>query len=178
MEGIERQIRRTSNFIDKILSYARPTAPIRRRLDLNRTLSMAARFATEAASPPLPVTIHRQFQEGLPHILGDHAQLQEVFINLITNALQASVSSGTIHLVTARHGRDHVRAEVIDSGPGIAKDKLPSIFLPFFTSGKGSTGTGMGLAISKRIVDGHLGRIEAEGMPGQGMRFRVVLPVT
>ncbi len=176
--GIERQIDRTSEFIDKILSYARPTAPVRRRLDLNRTLSMAARFATEALSPPSTVSIRKEFQEGLPLILGDHAQLQEVFINLITNALQAMGKTGTVRLVTALDGREHVRVEVIDSGPGIPEGDLPKIFLPFFTSGKGPGGTGMGLAISKRIVEGHLGRIEADRMPGQGMRFRVVLPIT
>jgi PAS domain S-box-containing protein len=176
--GIERQINRTSEFIDKILSYARPTAPVRRRLDLNRTLSMAARFATEALSPPGAVSIRKEFQEGLPLILGDHAQLQEVFINLITNALQAMGKAGTVRLVTALDGRERVRVEVIDSGPGIPEGDLPKIFLPFFTSGKGPSGTGMGLAISKRIVEGHLGRIVADRMPEKGMRFRVVLPAT
>ncbi len=176
IRGIDRQIRRTSDFIEKILSYARPTTPVRRRIDLNRTLSMAARFAAQAFPLPAGVEIRREFDPDLPRILGDHTQLQEVFINLVNNAIQAVGTEGTIRLATAREGDGSVRAEVIDTGPGVPEPLRERIFLPFFTSGKGSKGTGMGLAIARRIVEGHQGRIEMGVPPGGGACFRVVLP--
>jgi signal transduction histidine kinase len=176
IRGIDRQIRRTSDFIEKILSYARPTLPVRRRLDLNRTLSMAARFAAQAFPIPAGVEIRREFDPDLPRILGDHTQLQEVFINIVNNAIQAVGTAGTIRLVTACEGEGAVRAEVIDTGPGVPEPLREQIFLPFFTAGKGSKGTGMGLAIARRIVEGHEGRIEVVPPPGGGACFRVVLP--
>ncbi len=177
VRGIDRQIRRTSDFIEKILSYARPTTPVRRRLDLNRTISMAARYAAQAFPLPPGVEIRREFDPELPRILGDHTQLQEVFINLVNNALQAVGAEGTIRLATGREGDHAVRAEVIDTGPGVPELLRERIFLPFFTAGKGSKGTGMGLAIVRRIVEGHQGRIEAAAPAGGGVSFRVILPL-
>jgi two-component system NtrC family sensor kinase len=176
IRGIERQIRRTSDFIDKLLSYARPSAPMRRRMDVNRTVSMAARFASEAFSPKKQIELRREFEPDLPPILADHAQLQEVFINIITNALEAIGSRGIIWLKTARHEGDGVRIDIIDTGPGLQEEMILHIFQPFFTSGKGSKGTGMGLAIARRIVEGHRGQIEAACASGAGMRFSVFLP--
>ncbi len=176
IRGIDRQIRRTSDFIEKILSYARPSTPVRRRLDLNRTISMAARYAAQAFPLPAGVEIRREFDSGLPGILGDHTQLQEVFINLVNNAIQAVGAQGTVRLVTAREPDGAVRAEVIDTGPGVPEPIRERIFLPFFTAGKGSKGTGMGLAIARRIVEGHQGRIEAVNPPEGGICLRVILP--
>ncbi|MDP3936808.1 MAG: PAS domain S-box protein [Deltaproteobacteria bacterium] len=177
LRGIERQVSRSSDFIDKILSYASPTAPVRRRLDLNRTLSMAARFAEKALSPPAAVRIHREFEEGLPAVAGDHTQLQEVFINLITNAFQAVGRWGTIRLVTGREGTDCLRVDICDTGPGIDEASLEDVFRPFYTFGKGREGTGMGLAIARRIVEGHQGKISAIRNPAGGTTFRVLLPL-
>jgi PAS domain S-box-containing protein len=177
VRGVERQIGRTSDFIDKILSYARPATPVRRKLDLNRTVSMAARFAAQAFPLPDGVAIERAFDAELPRIQGDHVQLQEVFINLVNNAIQAVGMKGTIRLETGLEADGCVRADVLDTGPGIAEDLAERIFLPFFTSGKGAKGTGMGLAIARRIVEGHGGRIQALRAEGGGMCFRVFLPV-
>ncbi len=177
IRAIERQIRRTSDLIEKILSYARPAAPVHRRIDLNSTVSMATRFAAQAMQAHADVEIRREFAPDLPRIYGDHVQLQEIFINLVTNALQAVGPGGTIRLMTAREGPDAVRVDVIDSGPGVREELREKIFLPFFTAGKGTKGTGMGLAIARRIVEGHRGHIDAQWVPEEGMRFRVVLPV-
>ncbi len=177
LRGIERQISRSSEFIDKLLTYASPTPPVRRRLDLNRTLSMAAHFAEEALSPPAAVRIHREFEESLPAVDGDHTQLQEVFINLITNAFQAVGRWGTIRLVTGREGPDCLRVDICDTGPGIDEASLEHVFRPFYTFGKGREGTGMGLAIARRIVEGHQGKISAIRNPAGGTTFRVVLPL-
>jgi signal transduction histidine kinase len=113
----------------------------------------------------------------LPKISCSPSQLNQVFLNLLTNAAQATPDAGgVITLRTANHGPEHVMVEVIDNGHGIPADILPRIFDPFFTTKEIGKGTGLGLSISYRIVESHGGHIEVESKSGFGTRFRVILP--
>lgn len=124
------------------------------------------------------ITHHLQIEPGIPHILGNPRALEQVFTNLISNALQAmGEGSGTLALkvqsLKPAGRRGVVEVTVADSGPGIPKEFQDRIFQPFFTTK--STGTGLGLAITKRIVTAHKGTIRVNSFPG-GTVFQVQLP--
>ena len=126
------------------------------------------------------VEVRREFGQ-VPRIHGMPAQINQVFLNLITNAVQAipegRAEPGVITLRTLVEGRDMLRVEVRDNGIGIPDDVLPRIFDPFFTTRAGGQGTGMGLAISFKIVQEHGGMILVDTVPGTGTVFSVLLPV-
>jgi signal transduction histidine kinase len=113
---------------------------------------------------------------GLPLVHGDPNALQQVLINLLTNAGDALEVGGTISLETSRVSRDEgmVRLIVRDTGPGIAPEILPRIFDPFYTTK--SDGTGLGLSISYNIVREHKGTIDVESLPGKGTIFILTFP--
>jgi signal transduction histidine kinase len=121
------------------------------------------------------IQVHRDF-EPLPHVLCHAGHLNQVFMNILTNAAQAIVSEGHIW-ITARHRDDRVCISMRDSGPGIPGEVLSKIFEPFFTTKEVGLGTGLGLAISLGIVRAHGGSIEVESPPGEGATFHIVLPV-
>ncbi|NTV11035.1 MAG: histidine kinase, partial [Zoogloea sp.] len=115
----------------------------------------------------------------LPRIECLGSQLNQVFMNLLINAAQATPPGrrGTITLSTGRAGEDEVWVEVKDDGCGIPQEHLNRIFDPFFTTKPVGTGTGLGLSLSYGIVEKHHGRIEVSSKPGEGTTFRVLLPV-
>jgi signal transduction histidine kinase len=123
------------------------------------------------------VSVVKDFDRSLPPIPLYAGELNQVWTNLIDNALQAMDGHGTLTLRTSLDG-DHVRVEVGDTGPGIPKELRQRIFEPFFTTKAVGQGTGLGLDISYRIVVGrHGGDLSVESQPGD-TRFVVRLPVT
>jgi signal transduction histidine kinase len=127
--------------------------------------------------------IEEQFDAhpAAPPVWGDRGQLQQVLLNLLSNAMQAMKGGGRITIrirpgESQRGEPDAVALVVEDTGPGIAPEALGKIFDFFFTTRVGAGGTGLGLAIVKQIVEGHHGRITAENMSGGGARFTVTLP--
>jgi signal transduction histidine kinase len=123
------------------------------------------------------VTLELRPAEGLPPALGDAVQLQQVMLNLLANGITAAANGSaavrTVAMWTAAHD-GHVEFGIHDSGKGIAEDQLPRLFEPFFTTK--SEGLGMGLTISRSIVEAHGGDISAENHPRGGATFRVWLP--
>ena len=121
------------------------------------------------------VTVNKRFGE-IPAITCSPSQINQVFLNLVTNAVQAMESGkGTLTLTTRRDG-DGVAVEIADNGKGIPPDVLPKIFDPFFTTKEAGKGTGLGLSISYKIVQQHGGRINVVSQPGAGTQFTVWLP--
>lgn len=122
------------------------------------------------------VTVERQFGE-IPAILCSPSQINQVFLNLITNAAQAMENAkGTITLTTRREGEDVV-VDMLDNGRGIPPEVLPKIFDPFFSTKEIGKGTGLGLSISYKIIQQHGGRIDVQSEVGKGTRFTVHLPL-
>ena len=112
----------------------------------------------------------------VPPVLCSPSQVNQVFLNLVTNAVQAlEDGKGTITLTT-RSEDGGVAVEVDDTGKGIAEDVLPKIFDPFFSTKEVGKGTGLGLSVSYKIVQQHGGRIDVESTPGVGTRFTVWFP--
>jgi signal transduction histidine kinase len=123
------------------------------------------------------VTVVKEFDRELPRIPAHPAELNQVWTNLIDNAVQAMNGSGTLTVRTAREN-DHLLVEIRDTGTGIPADALPRVFEPFFTTKPVGEGTGLGLDISYRIVvNRHRGDISVTSAPGD-TRFQVRLPLT
>lgn len=136
---------------------------------LNSTLLLAKHLLKS-------VTINKQFGD-IPDILCAPSQINQVFLNLVTNATQAmEAGNGTLTLTTRRDGNG-VAVEVADNGKGIAPEVLPKIFDPFFSTKEIGKGTGLGLSISYKIVQQHGGRITVDSQVGTGTKFTVWLPV-
>lgn len=127
------------------------------------------------------VTVHREYGR-VPQVSGSPSQINQVFLNIITNAVHAMPESRTDGLIVLRTSVDEdaamVRIEISDNGTGIADDVLPKIFDPFFTTKVIGEGTGMGLSISYKIVAEHGGRISASSSPGSGTTFVILLPLS
>ena len=119
--------------------------------------------------------IEKDFCEQ-PFVTGSPSQINQVFLNLISNAAQATGEGGLISLST-RVEANRAIVEVIDNGSGIPPEVLPKIFDPFFTTKKIGEGTGLGLSIAYKIIGEHGGRIEVSSEVGKGTRFTITLPV-
>jgi signal transduction histidine kinase len=112
----------------------------------------------------------------LPPVMCAASQINQVFLNLITNAAQAIDGPGGVVTVTTKAVGHSVMIEVRDNGKGIPAEVLPRIFDPFFTTKEAGKGTGLGLSISFKIVDQHRGKILVHSRPGEGTTFSVLLP--
>ncbi|HTX52454.1 MAG TPA: ATP-binding protein [Candidatus Baltobacteraceae bacterium] len=126
------------------------------------------------------ISVQTVIPEALPKVSGDPHQLQELFHNLIVNALEAMGAGGTLTLDVAPcalpSGVPAVRITVADTGSGISAEVLPHVFTPFFTTRAGAGGTGLGLAIAQRIATAHGGTLRLDSTPGSGTRAIVELP--
>jgi len=111
-----------------------------------------------------------------PYVMADHFQMEQLFLNLVLNALQAMPQGGKLHLTT-RCREGNVMAEIRDTGVGIPFEIRERIFHPFFTTREVDEGTGLGLAVSDSIVAAHGGALEVESMVGKGSAFRVSFPM-
>ena len=122
----------------------------------------------------------RQEHLDVPKIQCSPSQINQVFLNIISNAAQAMADraeKGVITLRTMREGDEMVRVEIQDNGSGIPKDVLPRIFDPFFTTKPIGKGTGMGLSISYKIIQQHGGMILVDSEQGVGTLFSILLPI-
>jgi two-component system, sporulation sensor kinase E len=171
-EVIKQEIDRLDKVIKALLDFGRPSKPTLVRADLNELLQDVVLFTTRFARQS-DVRIEQHLAEDLPFVDGDPDQLKQVFLNLVTNAVQAMEAQGGTITLTTRASGEYVQVSVADTGPGISPEDAPKVFDPFFT--KRAEGTGLGLTIVHRIIDEHEGRIEVESSP-DGTVFDVTLP--
>ncbi len=168
----QEEVLRIKRILSDLLDYARPKAPDYRGADLNRTAEHAVLLARQQALSK-PIEFEFVPNEALPPVEHDAAQIQQVLLNLLLNAIQAISGSGRVRVELEPQG-EFARVKVSDTGRGIAPEHLPHVFRPFFTT-KGH-GTGLGLSLARRIVEVHGGHIEVSSTPGQGTRFTISLP--
>ncbi|HEY0322660.1 MAG TPA: ATP-binding protein [Pyrinomonadaceae bacterium] len=173
---ISTQIERITHVLRDMMEFARTRPPQRAPLDINQAVEASLRLASfDKAFQHLRIT--KRLDEEAPLILADANQLQQVFLNILLNARDAMPDGGDLDV----HTRYDVEAaemivEVCDNGAGIAPEHAAHIFDPFFTTKPAGTGTGLGLAVSYRIVTAHGGRIEIAANNGRGTTVRVRLP--
>lgn len=175
---LQQDCERLSDLMKSVLSYSRPAEYDMVELDL---ASLIKRLVDRARPRMSNVNVepHLQFESTLPLVEGNQRALEQVFTNLINNAIQAMRESGgtlaiKIHEMHSSGQSHYIQVDVADSGPGIPKENIDRIFQPFYTTK--SDGTGLGLAITKRIITAHKGNIQVTSFPG-GTVFHVQLPV-
>jgi two-component system NtrC family sensor kinase len=177
IEVIRSETTRASYVVKDLLAFARRSEPRREPVDVNAVVERTLRLRSYqfAASH---VTVESRLADDLPPVLGDARQLQQVCLNLVTNAAQAmgSRGGGMLTIVTRAEGRDAV-LEVCDTGPGIPEDVRARIFEPFFTTKAEGEGTGLGVSVSYGIVGSHGGTIAVASSSAAGTTFRVTIPV-
>jgi len=169
---------RSKKIISNLLDFARESSSQMETLDLTELLQETITLASNQVKLS-GIKIEFHATDNLPRVHGDIQQLQQVFLNLILNAVDASSKGDRIQaIVLPADDPNYVAVKVIDSGAGIPEHILSSIFDPFFTTkGKGK-GTGLGLSVSQGIVAKHGGRISVSSKEGQGTTFTVTLPIT
>ena len=173
LEVAKGEINRLDYIITQFLQAIRPAPPQLRPGSLNDV----AVETLKLLRPELEnrgLTVKEKLARRLPNAPFDAAQMQQVLVNLIKNAMQAMTRGGVLTLQTGA-GQDSVWLSVADTGGGIPQEQINRIFDPFFTTKK--KGTGLGLMIVQRIVRAHGGRIELESHVGRGSVFRVWLPL-
>jgi signal transduction histidine kinase len=121
--------------------------------------------------------LHDEISDNLPRIRGNHQGLQQVFLNLITNAVHATQDGGDLTVRADIAEDDKIKVEFEDTGTGISEENLSNIFDPFFTTKDVGRGTGLGLSVSYGIIKKHGGQISVKSKLGRGTTFTIVLPV-
>jgi PAS domain S-box-containing protein len=176
---ISEQVDRAAKIINQMRELTRRSAREFAPLDLSNIV----RESVEFLSPQLRLSgVHVQLDlaRNLPQVMGDRIRLEQVFLNLLTNARQAMEETAERRLTVKTRldpaGRHPVVVEIIDTGKGFAPAEAEKLFQPFFSTKKPGHGTGLGLSISLSIVKDHQGTIEASGEPGKGAKFTVRLP--
>jgi len=177
MKGVVRDCtegaRRVREIVKSLRSFAHPERDRRIPTDIRECLSNALTLLSHEVGARISVV--RDFAEVKP-VRADPAQLNQVFTNLVLNAIQAIDDEGEIHVI-AFDDTEEVVVTVRDTGRGIEETDQDRVFEPFFTTKEIGQGTGLGLAICYGIVEAHGGRIELESTPGRGSTFTVRLPV-
>jgi signal transduction histidine kinase/ActR/RegA family two-component response regulator len=174
--GIREGAERAAQIVRNLLQFARKLTSSREDIDISQ---LGERVLTLVANAGVTqnITITRDLAPGLPSTAGDPGQIQQVLLNLVTNAFQAMEDTGGELTVRSRSSGGRLRIEVDDTGPGVPADIRSRIFDPFFTTKPVGKGTGLGLSVAHGIVSAHEGRVWVEDAPGGGARFVVELPV-
>ena len=171
-EGLER----TQRLVGDLRDFAAPGGGARGKVDLRRGLASTAQLLGYSLRQAR-VELRLELAPDLPSVEGDARALNQVFLNLLKNAVEALEGrGGTIWVSGGREG-ESVKIEVRDDGPGIAPEALPRVFEPFYTSKLAGQGTGLGLAISRRIAGEHGGSLEARPPAEGGACFVLRLPL-
>jgi len=181
LSTIEKEAKRCITIIENLLNFARPQEPQKTEININNVIDAALKIM-EYSITREKIDIVKKYTEALPLVLGDSYQLQQVFMNIILNAVHAMPRGGNLTISTRlqkTENREQIEIAFQDTGIGIPDDIKDKIFEPFFTTSykSGYKGTGLGLSISYSIVQAHGGRIEVESAMGKGSTFRVILPL-
>lgn len=168
---------RIERIVCDLLDFARPSAPDLRRESLGEIIEGAVEAVT-AAKLAQGVDVHVTVPADLPSIHVDRRLVHQALVNLVLNGVQAMPQGGRLDVTVSRSdvaGKDALRVEVCDQGTGIEESARARLFEAFFTTKP--LGTGLGLAVVKRIAEAHGGAIQVEGAPGQGATFALELPI-
>jgi len=173
---LAKHVERGRNITYRMLRFARKSEASVNVVEVSKALEEVVPFLNKEAKLA-GVTIHRDFQPELPSVHVEEMQLQEIFLNLMTNAIQAMRQRGQGNIwLSTRAADGKVLVEVRDDGPGIAEAVQDRLFDPFVTTKPPGQGTGLGLSICYAIVKRYDGEIRVDSRPGQGATFTVVLP--
>lgn len=183
---VGREMDRVNLIVRQLLKFGGVNRPVRHPVRLHDVLEHSLRMVKHQLDGKL-ISLHRLFKATSDTVSGDDHQLEQVFVNLFLNAVDATGTNGSLTVETEfisaasseiadpqRAGQPHVRVRVMDTGIGISPEHLAQMFEPFFTTK--NHGTGLGLPITRRIVLEHQGNILVESEPNKGTTFSIILP--
>lgn len=175
MEKVEGEAERIRKIVKNLLDFSKPKDAHPHEAEINTVVQKTLTLVQNMIDiSNVETSVH--LAEGLPHVFIDEHQIQQVLVNLITNAVQASTAGDRL-VISSRLGKkgNTVELGVADTGRGISSEFLPHIFDPFFST-KGEEGTGLGLSVSYGIIKNHHGEIRVASMVGVGTTFTIELP--
>ena len=173
LKVLHRHAQRVAGITNSLLAFARQGPQEHRPVDLNEVVRAVLGLIGRQYERQ-EVRMHPELSPSLPPVFGQANALQQVVLNLVTNAAQAMLNGGDVTIATScQDGR--IRLVVADNGPGIPAEHLPHIFEPFFTTK--TSGTGLGLSVTYGILNDHNATIDVDSRAGQGTRFVVSFPV-
>jgi signal transduction histidine kinase/putative methionine-R-sulfoxide reductase with GAF domain len=175
LKVIEEEIHRINEIVDQFLRFAKPTPPLFQKVEVASIFEETLQLLRPQIEKQR-IVVQKEFQT-LPPIMMDREQIKQVILNLLLNAVQATIKGG--HLALKGHiPRDErwIKLFIQDSGVGIPPEDMNKLFDPFFSTKEG--GIGLGLSIAHRIIDQHHGKIEVESTPGKGTLFIIWLPIS
>jgi signal transduction histidine kinase len=173
---MESALTNSGHLVRSLLDFARQTKPTLKPILISQVNDQVISLVGHQAKLK-KVKIVREGEEELPPVKGDFSQLQQVFINLTVNGIQAMAEGGTLTLSSSLEGRNFVKVSVRDTGCGMSQEVLDKLFTPFFSTKEAVKGVGLGLAVSYGIIERHGGRIEVQSEVNKGSTFSVYLPV-
>jgi signal transduction histidine kinase len=172
---IDKEAGRLSNVLMKLLEFSRMDEPNKEYVDVNEIVDDTVLFMEHHLTRFKNVELVVKKKKDLPHIQVDKIHIQQALVNIIMNAAQAMPVGGVIEIETQNvNGR--ISISVKDEGAGIKDEDMGKIFEPFFTTKKKGEGTGLGLSLSKRLVEANGGEIDVESKVGEGSVFKILLP--
>lgn len=174
---IDKEAGRLANVLVKLLDFSRMDEPHTEESDLNGIVEDTVLFMEHHLTRFKNVSVDISRNTAAVVVMADRIHIQQVLVNLINNAAQAMPGGGMIKIATGIRD-DSGFIAVIDEGTGIDKDIMGKIFEPFFTTKPRGEGTGLGLSLSKRLMEANGGSIEVETQTGKGTTFRVLLPLS
>ncbi len=179
LQIIEKQIENIVRTVKQLLSWTRKFDLRIEPLDLRRILEESVLLSSPALQLR-KISVQTEWVQECPRIYGDAGYLQQVFLNLINNSMDAMPRGGELRFrlrYPANGDGREIAVEVADTGVGMSRETLAHIFDPMFTTKRMGTGAGLGLAICEQIIRQHAGAIQVESEPNCGTRFTIVLPV-
>jgi len=168
-----KEIDRLNRVITELLDYAKPTELNLKKQRLEDIISYSIKLL-ESDIKGKGINIKEEHEDNLPSVLIDKDQMTQAVLNILLNSIEAVDKNGEI-MIDVKRVNDGMQLSISDNGKGISKENVDKIFEPFFTTKK--SGTGIGLALVKKIIDMHNGKIAIESKEGQGARFIIRLPV-
>ena len=178
IQRIHHESERASRIVRDLLSFARPSEPQKKAVDINRLVASVLE-TQEASLQAARIQLDQRLASDLSTTKADPNQIEQVLVNLIGNAIHALSERPNPRVLTIRteEAGNYIRMIVADNGPGIPRDIIGRIFDPFFTTKPLGKGTGLGLTISNTIIQEHRGKILVENPPAGGAKFTVEVPV-
>lgn len=179
IENIRQCAQLCQNIVQKLLAFSRKQEVKRVHVQIGDILSSTLELVQHEIKKSR-VQVVKQLAENIPRTSADYYQIQQVFLNIITNAVQAMQEQDRPGTLTVKSEFDDrfIRINLLDTGPGIPQENLQDIFEPFFTTKPEGKGTGLGLSVCYEIIQEHGGDLYVSSEPGSGSCFVVELPIT
>jgi signal transduction histidine kinase len=173
LEIIISEVERLEKLISGILDYSKETKLFLAKVDLNRIVQETLEVLEEKLKSN-NIQLKTQFSKDIKEVEIDPQRIKQVLFNLIGNAIEAMPKGGGLTIITQKR-KNSVKLEVEDTGKGISDEEMKNLFIPFYTSKP--RGSGLGLAVSKKIIADHKGTIEVQSRVNMGTKFTIALPV-